>query len=144
STNLKHSEPAEARKPPSTHPWRLYVFKEDNILEVIHLWERSVWLLGRDQNLVDIITPHPSCSGQHAALQFRNTLWDHDETPRAMMEHSGTMCVGLFLVDLDSTHHTSLNGTHIESNRYVKVKNKDVIRFGGSKRDYVVLLPDIS
>jgi len=139
---LKYSEPAEARKPPSTQAWRLYVFKGDNIVEVIELWERSVWLLGREDRVVDVVTRHPSCSGQHAALQFQYTASkDGEKEQEEVLDRGDKHCVTLYLIDLDSANGTSLNGERIESSRYVEVKHKDVIKFGGSDREYVLLLP---
>ncbi|KAH8693425.1 hypothetical protein GQ44DRAFT_779919 [Phaeosphaeriaceae sp. PMI808] len=89
--NLKYKEPADARKPSPAQAWRLYTFKGDDIQEVVDLWERSVWLFGRDERVVDVFAPHLSCSGQHAALQFRYTARDNvksEEHPQYTSEWS--------------------------------------------------------
>jgi hypothetical protein len=139
---LKYHEPAEARKPPSSQAWQLYVFKGDDVLEVIELWERSVWLLGREKRVVDIVIPHPSCSGQHAALQFRYIAEDYKKSQAMhLTQDISNSGVELYLIDLNSTHGTILDGERIESNDYVKVWHKSVIVFGGSKREYVAILP---
>jgi smad nuclear-interacting protein 1 len=71
SVVLKYHEPPEARKPPASTPWRLYVFKGKDLLETLELAERSCWLIGREKSVVDLCAEHPSISGQHAVLQFR-------------------------------------------------------------------------
>jgi smad nuclear-interacting protein 1 len=68
---LKYNEPPDARKPPARDSWRLYVFKGSELLETVHLGERSCWLFGRERMVVDFPTDHPSCSKQHAVIQFR-------------------------------------------------------------------------
>ncbi|KAF2797072.1 SMAD/FHA domain-containing protein [Melanomma pulvis-pyrius CBS 109.77] len=139
---LKYTEPAEARKPSPSRTWRLYTFKGDDILDVINLWERSVWLLGREEQVVDVVTPHPSCSGQHAALQFRYTMKEDDKKEECdSMQENDRPCVRLYLIDLDSANSTRLNEKRIESGRYVEIRHGDVIEFGGSKREYVIILP---
>lgn len=73
---LKYSEPADGRLP--NRRWRLYPFKNDEPLEPIPLRKKSFFLLGRDRNVADIPLDHPSCSNQHAVIQFRE--WkDPDE-----------------------------------------------------------------
>jgi smad nuclear-interacting protein 1 len=65
---VKYSEPPEARIPDVK--WRLHVFKGDEQLDVIKL-SASAFLIGKDRVVVDIAVDHPSCSKQHAAIQFR-------------------------------------------------------------------------
>ncbi|KAI9713137.1 MAG: hypothetical protein M1820_001122 [Bogoriella megaspora] len=137
---LKHSEPAEARKPHPSQDWRLYVFKGDDALDVIKLGDRSVWLFGRDERIVDVVTPHPSCSGQHAALQFRYVVGEVKKRDKREPIPDKDR-VRLYLIDLDSTNSTSLNGLCIGNGRYVEIKHKDVVKFGESNREYVAILP---
>lgn len=46
---VKYSEPPEARKP-KLH-WRLYPFKNDEALPVIHIHRQSAFLLGRERKV---------------------------------------------------------------------------------------------
>ncbi len=39
--------------------------------EVIPLHRKSCYLVGRDRSVADIPADHPSCSKQHAVIQFR-------------------------------------------------------------------------
>lgn len=68
---LKYNEPPEARKPSPRDDWRLYVFKGSDLLETVELGGRSCWLVGRERVVVDFPVDHPSCSKQHAVIQFR-------------------------------------------------------------------------
>ncbi|KAJ5749737.1 hypothetical protein N7533_006765 [Penicillium manginii] len=131
---LKYHEPPEARKPPSKEPWRLYVFKGDDLLEMVELGERSCWLVGRERAIVDFPLDHPSCSKQHAALQFR-----YVEKKNEYGDRIGK--VKPYIIDLESANGTSVNGDPAPAGRYVEVMDKDVLRFGLSSREYVMMLP---
>ncbi|KAL9105000.1 MAG: hypothetical protein Q9163_000097 [Psora crenata] len=131
---LKYNEPPEARLPPASQPWRLYIFKSSDLLETLKLYERSCWLLGREKAVVDHATEHPSCSKQHAVLQFRYT-----EKSDEWGERKGR--VKLYVIDLESANGTSVNGERVPERRYMEIKSGDVLRFGESTREYVALLP---
>ncbi|KAE8371212.1 SMAD/FHA domain-containing protein [Aspergillus bertholletiae] len=130
---LKYHEPPEARKPPAKDPWRLYVFKGEDLLEVVELNERSCWLIGRETLVVDFPLEHPSCSKQHAALQFR-----YVEKRNEFGDRIGR--VRPYLIDLESANGSAVNGDRIPGGRYVEVRDKDVLKFGLSTREYVLML----
>ena len=44
-----------------------------------------------------------------------------------------------FIMDLESTNGTFLNGEQIEGARYYELMEKDVVRFGESQREYVLM-----
>lgn len=44
----------------------------DDSMPVLHIHRQSGYLLGRDRKVADIPIDHPSCSKQHAVLQFRS------------------------------------------------------------------------
>lgn len=46
-----------------------------------------------------------------------------------------------YLIDLESANGTLLNGEMVPKQRYVELRTEDVVRFGESEREYVVLLP---
>ena len=131
---LKYNEPPEARLPASSAPWRLFVFKGKDLLESIPLSTRSCWLFGRERAVVDFPTEHPSCSKQHAVLQFR-----YVEKKNEYGDKIGG--VKPYMVDLESANGTKLNGEKMEARRYVEVMSGDVVTFGDSTREYVVMLP---
>jgi len=67
---LLFNEPPDARKP--TIRWRLYVFKGGEALtEPLYIHRQSCYLFGRERRVADVPTDHPSCSKQHAVIQFR-------------------------------------------------------------------------
>ncbi|KAJ5561404.1 hypothetical protein N7535_004129 [Penicillium sp. DV-2018c] len=131
---LKYHEPPEARKPPPKEAWRMYVFKGPDLLETVELSERSCWLIGRERTVVDFPLDHPSCSKQHAVLQFRFV-----EKRNEYGDRIGK--VKPYLIDLESANGSSVNGESVPGGRYVEVMDKDVIRFGLSSREYVLMLP---
>lgn len=44
-----------------------------------------------------------------------------------------------YLMDLESTNGTILNGEKIEPARYYELRTKDIINFGHSTRDYILM-----
>ncbi|RMX91735.1 hypothetical protein D0868_13821 [Hortaea werneckii] len=131
---LKYHEPPEARKPPPKEQWRLYVFKKKDLADTIHLHERSVWLVGRDQSITDLYVEHPSISKQHAVIQFRYLTSTNEYGDRISR-------VKPYLIDLDSANGTKLNGEKVGASRYVELVDGDVVVFGESEREYVMMLP---
>jgi smad nuclear-interacting protein 1 len=131
---LKYHEPPEARKPPSKEQWRMYVFKEKDLLDTVYLHERSVWLFGRDRKVTDMLLEHPSVSKQHAVIQFR-----YINSTNEYGDRSGK--VKPYLIDLESANGTKLNGKKVEPSRFVELVDGDVVVFGNSEREYVMMLP---
>ncbi|KAF4392204.1 hypothetical protein F8388_012660 [Cannabis sativa] len=135
---LLFNEPPDARKPDVR--WRLYVFKNGealngkNILfsEPLYIHRQSCYLFGRERRVADVPTDHPSCSKQHAVIQFRQV---EKEKPDGTL----TKQVKPYVMDLGSTNKTFLNDVAIESERYYELHEKDTIKFGNSSREYVLL-----
>ncbi|KAG7625973.1 FHA domain-containing protein DDL [Arabidopsis thaliana] len=128
---LLFNEPPEARKP--SERWRLYVFKDGEPLnEPLCLHRQSCYLFGRERRIADIPTDHPSCSKQHAVIQYREM---EKEKPDGMMGKQ----VKPYIMDLGSTNKTYINESPIEPQRYYELFEKDTIKFGNSSREYVLL-----
>ena len=127
---IKYNEPPEARKP--KRKWRLYPFKNDEPLKPYHMHRQSAFLLGRDRLIADIPIDHPSCSKQHAVFQYRMVEYTKDDGRRARK-------VAPYIIDLGSANGTFVNNKKIEPERYVELMEKDVIKFGFSSREYVLL-----
>ncbi|KAL4952757.1 SMAD/FHA domain-containing protein [Aspergillus filifer] len=130
---LKYHEPPEARKPPAKEAWRLYVFKGSDLLEMVELNERSCWLIGRERMVVDFPLDHPSCSKQHAAIQFRFV-----EKRNEFGDRIGK--VKPYAIDLESANGSTVNGDPIPGGRYIELRDKDMLKFGNSTREYVLML----
>ncbi|KAJ7960726.1 FHA domain-containing protein DDL [Quillaja saponaria] len=128
---LLFNEPPDARKPDIR--WRLYVFKAGEVLnEPLYIHRQSCYLFGRERRVADIPTDHPSCSKQHAVIQFRQV---EKEQPDGYIVKFGRP----YLMDLGSTNKTFLNDNPIEPQRYYELREKDTIKFGNSSREYVLL-----
>ncbi|XP_055066512.1 smad nuclear-interacting protein 1 [Misgurnus anguillicaudatus] len=127
---IKYNEPPEARIP--KRRWRLYPFKNDEPLPVMYIHRQSAYLLGRQRKIADIPIDHPSCSKQHAVLQYRLV-----EFTRA--DGTSGRRVKPYIIDLGSGNGTYLNNQRMDPQRYYELKEKDVLKFGFSSREYVLL-----
>lgn len=127
---IKYSEPADARKP--KRRWRLYPFKGEKALPTLYVHRQSAYLMGRDRKVADIPLDHPSCSKQHAALQYRLVNFQKEGGGEGRR-------VRPYLIDLDSANGTFVNNVKLEPRRYHELLERDVLRFGFSSREYVLL-----
>lgn len=127
---VKYNEPPEARKP--RRRWRLYCFKGETELPFYQIHRQSAYLFGRDRLVADIPVDHPSCSKQHAVFQYRLVEYKRkDETTGRTIKP--------YIIDLGSTNGTFVNNQQIEAQRYFELREKDVIKFGFSSREYILL-----
>ena len=108
------------------------------MLETIELHTRSCWLLGRANEVCDIVLGHPSSSSQHAVIQFRYIV-KTVEDEYGVQQKKGK--VKPYVIDLDSSNGTDLNDEELEASRYYELRDKDILKFGGSDREYVIMLP---
>lgn len=90
--------------------------------------------MGRDEKVADYHIQHPSASKQHAVIQFRYITKTNE-----FGERQGK--VKPYLIDLESANGTKLNGKKVEPSKYVELLDGDVISFGESEREYVLMLP---
>jgi len=98
------------------------------------VYKQSAFLFGKDPAVVDVLTAHPSCSRQHAALQFRLVEMDDPTAPGGVRR-----AVKPYIMDLASTNGTALNGDRVDDRRYIELRPTDTLRFGLSSREYVLL-----
>jgi len=110
--------PSWAEMPPKQYDFNLEVIKGGVSLQHIPLNDKSHYIFGRDQQSVDVMTAHPSCSRIHAVLQHRTEgQW--------------------FLFDFGSTHFTKLNRKKLFPHKYYNVDIGSIIQFGTSQRMYI-------
>mmetsp|Transcript_31743 Transcript_31743/g.61427 ORF Transcript_31743/g.61427 Transcript_31743/m.61427 type:complete len:222 (+) Transcript_31743:45-710(+) len=130
---LKHSEPPNAAIP--NRRWRIYVFKNDEIISTLHIHRQSCFIIGRESRVADIRTDHLTCSKQHAVIQFKY---------KSKVDEGGNTITQIcpYIMDLKSANGTKLNKQPIEPLRYYELLEKDLLNFGSSSRDYVILVAD--
>ena len=137
SVVLKYTEPLDSRLPPANMRYRLYTFKDGTIVgDPLNLSTQPAWLIGRDRLVADIPVDHPSCSKQHAVIQFRYVVkkvgefGDKDARVRP------------YVLDLESANGTKMNGEMLPETRFVELKEGDMLMFGHSTR--YIIPPDIN
>jgi smad nuclear-interacting protein 1 len=115
----------------SSSDWRLFEFVGEDSKRTINLKGCSCFLFGSDARLSSnesedvcfVYVEDTSVSKQHAVIQFRRR----------------SDAVKPYLMDLESSNKTRLNGDPIEPGRYVELRHEDVILFGRSESEYVLL-----
>ncbi|KAL3998488.1 FHA domain family protein [Acanthocheilonema viteae] len=127
---IKYNEPSDAHLPKLR--WRLYPFKGDEALPVLYIHRQSAYLIGRDRKIADLPVDHPSCSKQHAVFQYRLT-------PKDLPDGTTVKRIRPYIIDLGSANGTYINNERIESQRFVELREKDVLKFGFSTREFVLL-----
>jgi len=136
---LTFSLPVDSAKPDtSEQDWRFYEFTGDENTRVVKLHGYACFLLGEDSRLVNstigdeltfVYLNNPMCSRQHAVIQFRRR---------------GTEGVRPYIMDLNSTNKTMLNQKPIDSGKYIELRHQDVLNFGHTECEYVVLNATVS
>jgi smad nuclear-interacting protein 1 len=128
---LKYHEPTDAAMPPNNSQYRIYIFEDNgDIIDTIKLNQRSSYLFGRDKTVCDVPLNIKSSSSQHAVVQFRMIY----KTDKYGDTHES---VKPYLIDLESSYGTKLNHESIPSSRYIELRHKDLIQFGGAKQEFV-------
>ncbi|CAM9785105.1 unnamed protein product [Phaeothamnion confervicola] len=121
-----------------TKKWRFYVFKDKELISTLHLHRQSAYLVGREQKIADIHVAHPSCSKQHAVLQFRYRPVELSEGELPPPGGAGGT-VRPYIIDLESANGTFVNGERMRHSCYFELREQDVLKFGVSSREYVLL-----
>lgn len=133
---MKWSEPPDAATPKLQ--WQLHIFKGSKALkDPFMLCNQSAYLVGRDRTIADLPTDHPSCSKQHAVVQFRRVPVGSATT--VLHGAAQRTTVKPYIMDLESANGTWLNGDRVAPARYIELKPTDVLKFGASSREYVLL-----
>ncbi len=123
-TYYECEDSCDPRRFPSPSTFKLFVFKDTQVIDTIDLSTRSYYRLGRNETVNHIPLLHQSISSQHAILQYR------------LREGR----CRLYLMDLDSANGTRLNDDlELEGKRFYEILDGDVVKFGASTRDYVFM-----
>lgn len=116
----KYGPPPDSCDPDQT--WSLLIFKGKDLLERLVL-RQDHYTFGRESEGVDVVTAHESCSKLHAVIQFLR---------------KGDKAIP-YVLDMESSNGTTLNDTALQPRRYYEMRSGDVIKFGASTRDYVIM-----
>ena len=131
---IKYAPPSDSAKPKKM--WRLYQFKGEKSLQTLYVHRQPAYLMGRDRKIADIPLDHPSISKQHAALQYRLVPFTKQSSSgQPVTAHR----VRPYLIDLESANGTFVNDVKLEPRRFHELLERDVIKFGFSTREYVLL-----
>lgn len=95
------------------------ITKNNNIINIITLNNCEYLLIGRKKELCNIYLEHQSISRKHAIIFF------------------GDVNNSTYIIDLNSSHGTFINGKKIDSNISILLNLEDVIQFGQSTRNYI-------
>lgn len=114
--------------PPAQKFYFECVNENDDIISRPILYQKGNYLIGR-LAICDIMINDPTCSRQHAVIQFRTGDPDIE---------TGERIDEAYIFDLGSTSGTYLNGDLLESLVYYPLYGGDKIRFGQYPCSYVL------
>ncbi|GAV46880.1 hypothetical protein ZYGR_0A04780 [Zygosaccharomyces rouxii] len=132
---LKHVEPADACEPNTFYAktsigqrplYKLMIYRDDSLVQEFELMEKSSYIVGRASGetvVADIPIEEDTCSKQHCVIQFR--------------QQNGQLKA--YLMDLESSNSTTLNGDEIPSSHYVQLRPGDIISSLDSQYDLVFM-----
>ena len=96
---------------------KFFILQGSEELPILYIHRQSAYLLGRDRKVADIPLDHPSCSKQHAALQYRLVPYTRPDQTQGNR-------VQLYVMDLNSANGTYVNNNKIESQKYIQLLEK--------------------
>lgn len=100
--------------------------------------QQAATYFGRDRSIADVPLDHPSCSSQHAVVA--NLLhFDGCGEVAGCADWSDVFDIDVAIMDLKSTHGTTVNGERLSPMLWRRLKVGDTIVFGLSSRQYVVV-----
>ena len=124
---VNYNPPSDSIIP--TDIWFFFKFTGDKKEpeETYKLINKEFFLIGKDPRICDIRIKQQNISRQHAVIQFRKIKKDYnwDILP--------------YLIDLNSTNGTYLNGDKIDNKKYYELRDKDELNFGDKKIDFVLM-----
>ena len=65
----------------------------------------------------------------------------NDAVDHALDDTNGDGVYRPYIIDLESANGTLVNGDKIPPTRYVELRDQDMIQFGLSTREYILMLP---
>ena len=126
---INYNPPSDSIIPNENEIWFLFKFSEDKneAEETYKLIEKEFFLIGKDPRICDIRIKQKNISRQHAVIQFRKIKKEKEWE------------ILPYLIDLNSTNGTYLNGDKIDNKKYYELRDKDELNFGDKKIDFVLM-----
>ena len=127
--SINYRPPNDSIMPSQNEIWFLFKFAEDKkeAEETYKLIEKEFYLIGKDPRVCDIRIKQKNISRQHAVIQFRKIRKEKEWE------------IVPYLIDLNSTNGTYLNGDKIDNKKYYELRDKDELNFGDKKIDFLLM-----
>ena len=128
-TMINYNPPTDSIVPGKNEIWFLFKFSENKKEEeeTYKLIDKDFFLIGKDPRICDIRIKQKNISRQHAVIQFRKIRkgkeWE----------------ILPYLIDLNSTNGTYLNGDKIDNKKYYELREKDQLNFGDKNIDFLLM-----
>ena len=126
---INYNPPNDSIIPDKNEIWFLFKFSEDKKEEeeTYKLINKEYFLIGKDPRICDIRIKQKNISRQHAVIQFRKIRKEKDWQ------------ILPYLIDLNSTNGTYLNGDKIDNKKYYELREKDQLNFGDKNIDFLLM-----
>ena len=126
---INYNPPNDSIIPDKNEIWFLFKFSEDKKEdeETYKLIDKEYFLIGKDPRICDIRIKQKNISRQHAVIQFRKIRKEKDWQ------------ILPYLIDLNSTNGTYLNGDKIDNKKYYELREKDQLNFGDKNIDFLLM-----
>ena len=126
---INYNPPKDSVIPNKNEIWFLFKFSEDKKEEeeTYKLIDKEFFLIGKDPRICDIRIKQKNISRQHAVIQFRKI---RKEKKWEILP---------YLIDLNSTNGTYLNGDKIDNKKYYELRDKDQLNFGDKNIDFLLM-----
>lgn len=125
STIFEYKVPLDSALPDRFWSILIFYYNEVEDAKVIKPGVKEFFTIGRDAKLCDWVFNNEIVSRKHAVLQFRKT---------------NSILVKPFIIDLNSTFGTYINGERIQPCRFYEILDQDILQFGTDQKCYWVFL----
>ena len=128
-TMINYNPPTDSIIPSKNEIWFLFKFSENKKEEeeTYKLIDKEFFLIGKDPRICDIRIKQKNISRQHAVIQFRK------------IRKGNEWEILPYLIDLNSTNGTYLNGDKIDNKKYYELREKDQLNFGDKNLDFLLM-----
>ena len=128
-TMINYNPPTDSIVPSKNEIWFLFKFSENKKEEeeTYKLIDKDFFLIGKDPRICDIRIKQKNISRQHAVIQFRKIRKEKEWK------------ILPYLIDLNSTNGTYLNGDKIDNKKYYELREKDQLNFGDKNLDFLLM-----